>query len=239
MLVLAKRFADETLDPVASYRTANDAGGDRKSKAGNACAGVARENREAAVGETARIAIDAIELGLVPQALCRLERPRESWQVRVSNARAGAARSDGEALAALRATTRQNLATGASGHARAKAVSALTMYFARLVCTLHAGSRRKSALKQAHGGLKRRAARVRSNPRGVKQPVEDSRARRCAPLTEKSRSGPVDNPRRIGIDSPSSRVDLAQKNSSDRIRGRNRAGFVMAPLSRSIGSGTA
>src|SRR5215475_2087021 len=64
------------------------------------------------------------------------------------------------------------------------------------------------------------------------------RARRGAPLTEKSRIEPVDNPRRIGIDSPSSRVDLRRKILSI-DRGRNRAGFVMAPLSRSIGSGTA
>jgi hypothetical protein len=102
----------------------------------------------------------------VPQALCRLERPRQSWQVRVSNARAAAARSDGEALAALRATARQNLATGASGHARAKAVSALTMYFARLVCTLHAGSRRESCAKTSTWWAEKKGGKGTQQPPG-------------------------------------------------------------------------
>lgn len=45
-----------------------------------------------------------------------------------------------EALAALCATTGQNLAARFGGHTRTKTMSALTMQIARLVSTLHAGS---------------------------------------------------------------------------------------------------
>jgi hypothetical protein len=72
------------------------------------------------------------------------------------------------------------LTTRSGGHAGAKAVSALTVQIARLVCTLHAGDRLvrlawKSAPKQAHGGRKRRAARVRSASCSVKRAEGSSR----------------------------------------------------------------
>lgn len=62
--------------------------------------------------------------------------------------------SDSQTLATLRAAPGENQTTCSGGHAGAKAVSALTVQIARLVGTLHAGSRRKFALKQAHGGRK-------------------------------------------------------------------------------------
>jgi hypothetical protein len=81
--------------------------------------------------------------------------------------------SHSETLATLRAAPGENLTTRSRGHACAKAVSALTMQIARLICTLHGGARGKFAskvpLKQAHGGAERRAARVRSAPPSVKR----------------------------------------------------------------------
>ena len=88
MLVLAKRFADEALDAITPYRSADDAGGNRKSKARSRATGVARENREESVGEAARITINAVEFGFLPEALRRLERPCVSLQVGESNERA-------------------------------------------------------------------------------------------------------------------------------------------------------
>jgi hypothetical protein len=50
MLMLAKRFPNETLDAIAAHRIPHDAGGDRQSKARNGSAGVSREYREESVG---------------------------------------------------------------------------------------------------------------------------------------------------------------------------------------------
>jgi hypothetical protein len=95
-------------------------------------------------------------------------------------ARTPAHRSDSETLATFRAAPCEDLTTRSGGHAGAKAVSALTVQVARLVCTLHACDRlvslaRKGAPKQAHGGRKRRAARVRSDSRSVKRGPGSSR----------------------------------------------------------------
>lgn len=75
MLMLAKRFPDQTFDAIATYRIPHDAGGDRQSKAGNGCAGVARKYRETGVGRAARVTIHAIEFGFLPEALRGFERP--------------------------------------------------------------------------------------------------------------------------------------------------------------------
>jgi hypothetical protein len=75
MLMLAKRFTDQTLDAIATHRIANDAGGDRQSKAGSGGAGVSRKDREARVGGAARVTIHAIEFGFSSEALRRFERP--------------------------------------------------------------------------------------------------------------------------------------------------------------------
>ena len=75
MLMLAKRFPDETLDAIAAHRIPHDAGGDRQSKAGSGRAGVARKYREEGVGRAARITIDAIEFGFLSETLRGFERP--------------------------------------------------------------------------------------------------------------------------------------------------------------------
>jgi hypothetical protein len=75
MLMLAKRFPDETLDAIAAHRIPHDAGGDRQSKAGTRRAGVARKYREQSVGRAARITIHAIEFGFLSEALRGFERP--------------------------------------------------------------------------------------------------------------------------------------------------------------------
>jgi hypothetical protein len=77
MLVQAEGFANETLDVITTDRVADDAGGNRQSKAGRCCAGVAREDREVGVGAAARITIDAIEFGFMPEALRRFERTQQ------------------------------------------------------------------------------------------------------------------------------------------------------------------
>ena len=46
VLMLPKRFADETFDAITADCIPHDAGGDRQSKAGNASAGLARKYRE-------------------------------------------------------------------------------------------------------------------------------------------------------------------------------------------------
>lgn len=65
-------------------------------------------------------------------------------------------RSDSETLATLGATTGEHLTASTSGHARTEPVGALTVNFARLISTLHAGISinldRKRALKQVHAG---------------------------------------------------------------------------------------
>ena len=132
------------------------------------------------VGRAARVTIHAIEFGFLPEALRGFERPcGRQAQATISASESAAQRiarsgSDRETLATFRAAPGENLTTRSRGHAGAKAVSALTMQIARLVSTLHAGSRagklsRKIALKQAHAGAERRAARVRSASLSVKR----------------------------------------------------------------------
>ena len=55
--------------------------------------------------------------------------------------------SDGETLATFRAAPCEDLTTRSRGHAGAKTVGALTMQIARLVSTLHAGSRQEICAK--------------------------------------------------------------------------------------------
>ena len=70
MLMLAKRFPDQTFDAITTHRIPHDAGGDRQSKAGHRRAGVTRKYREKSVGRTARITIHAIEFGFLSETLC-------------------------------------------------------------------------------------------------------------------------------------------------------------------------
>lgn len=184
MLMLTKRFPYQTFDVIATHRVADNAGGDRQSKAGSCGAGAAREDREESIGRAARITIDAIEFGFLPEALRRFERPCSSLQVEIQAAcaleRTGTD-SDSQTLATFRAAPGENQTARSGCHARAKAVRAFTMQVARLVSTLHAGSRRKAALKQTHGGGKRRAARVRSDSRSVKHARSSCRQKDRAP----------------------------------------------------------
>jgi hypothetical protein len=86
VLVLPKRFADETFDPVAPDCNADDFRSDRQTEPRRRPARGASKDSEVRVGETARIAIDAIELGFVPEALRRCERPRGCVQARRTRA---------------------------------------------------------------------------------------------------------------------------------------------------------
>jgi hypothetical protein len=95
MLMLTKRFSNQTLDAVTPHRVTDDAGGDRQSKSWNRAAAVTGEDREASVGGAARFFVDAIEFGFVPESLRWLERSGRSWQV---DGRAGASAAASEPL---------------------------------------------------------------------------------------------------------------------------------------------
>ena len=74
MLMLTKRFPDQTLDAIAAHRIPHDAGGNRQSKARHRRAGIARKYREKSVGRAARIPIHAIEFGFLSETLRGFER---------------------------------------------------------------------------------------------------------------------------------------------------------------------
>ena len=75
MLMLTKRFPDQTLDAIAAHRIPHDAGGNRQSKARHRRAGIARKYREKSVGRAARITIHAIEFGFLSETLRGFELP--------------------------------------------------------------------------------------------------------------------------------------------------------------------
>jgi hypothetical protein len=75
MLMLTKRFPDQTLDAIATHRIPHDAGGDRQSKARHRRTGIARKYREKSVGRAARIPIHAIEFGFLSETLRGFEGP--------------------------------------------------------------------------------------------------------------------------------------------------------------------
>ena len=81
MLMLTKRFPNQTLDAVTPHGVADSAGGNRQSKSWNRTAAVTSEDREAGVGGAARIPVDAIEFGFMPETLRRLKRSGRGWQV--------------------------------------------------------------------------------------------------------------------------------------------------------------
>ena len=178
MLMLTKRFPDQAFDAVTPHGVADSAGGNRQSKSWNRTAAVTSEDREAGVGGTARVPVDAIEFGFMPETLRRLERPDRGWQVesRTNASAAKACALDRQTLATLGATAGEHLTARTGGHAGTEAVGALTVNFARLVSTLHAGISTMSkrllgpefALKQVHAGARRGAARLRTTPRSVK-----------------------------------------------------------------------
>jgi len=81
MLMLAKGFAYQAFDMITAHRVADDARRNGKTESRLAAAIVACEDGEEIIGETACVAIDAIEFGFLPKALCRFERPRVGLQV--------------------------------------------------------------------------------------------------------------------------------------------------------------
>lgn len=131
------------------------------------------ENRKQIIGRAARVTIDAIELGSFPKALCRCEPSYRGLQAKselnadesISHA------SHGQAFAAFRAASSENLATGSSRHARTKPVSALTMQFARLVGALHAETRRESCAKTSTWWAEKKAGKGTQHIRGCQAGV--------------------------------------------------------------------
>ena len=109
MLVLAKRFPDEALDAIATYRIPHDAGGDRQSKTRHACTGVSRKYREESVGGAARITIHAIEFRFFPEALRGFERTRGRQASR--DGAGGAKRAAAQTVRRLRPFARRRART--------------------------------------------------------------------------------------------------------------------------------
>src|SRR5262245_38703287 len=123
-----------------------------------------------------------------------------------------------QALAPLRAAASEHLTSGARGHSCTKPVRALTMQFARLVSTLHAGSRREKCAKTSTWWGKKKGGKGTQQSwgcqawsdqfrRSLSCPAERFPTARRHPHDVLPRrlhrsSRPVDNPRRIGIDSP-------------------------------------
>ena len=94
MLMLTKRFPNQTFDAVAPHGITDDACGNRQSKSWNRAAAVSCEDREAGVAGTARVLVDAIEFGFMPEPLRRLKRSgRRSWQVESRTNASAAAKS--------------------------------------------------------------------------------------------------------------------------------------------------
>ena len=147
------------------------------------------------------------------KALRRSERPGEGLQVGLLTSVGSTLRtaSDSEPLATLGAAARKHGASGTSGHARAEAMSTGAVNLARLVSALHDSESlgAKTALKQAHGGSKEGRQGYAAD-----LPVSSSAVSGRESLgSRRGDSRPVDNPRRMGIDSPPARVDRRGKNS--------------------------
>jgi hypothetical protein len=136
------------------------------------------------------------------------DEPTKQTSACVRAARIARSCSDSETLATLRAAPCENLTTRSGSHAGAKAVSALTVQIARLVCTLHAGSRPKNGLQKCA-----KTSTCRAQKKGGKgtQRLPQCQARGRAASSERSRARAVDNPASIDIDSPSFRVARAEQ----------------------------
>jgi hypothetical protein len=119
------------------------------------------------------------------------------------NGRAGACKpneqeqsaSDGKALAAFGATPRQNESSCASGHARAKSVGALAMQITGLIGALHAESRRKFCAKTSTWWAETKGGKGTQQGMGCQAHNASMGKRFLWPEA-------VDNPLRMGIDSP-------------------------------------
>lgn len=83
MLMVSKRFPDQSLEPVAANCIADDAGGNRQSEPRGRTAIGTNKNGKESIGKTSRILVDAIEIRFVMKTLRRSERPGECLQVGV------------------------------------------------------------------------------------------------------------------------------------------------------------
>ena len=184
MLMLAKRFPDQAFDAIAAHRIPHHAGGDRQSKAGNGRAGVTRKYREESVGRAARVTIHAIEFRFLPEALRGFERSCGT-QARKTTDRDRAGGADraqrlrqSDACDLSRGAVRgpdDPLASPCGRENRGCADDADCSVGKYASCGLSSGTffrkgqLAKVALKQAHAGAERRAARVRSESLSVKR----------------------------------------------------------------------
>lgn len=139
MLMMSKRFSDQSFEPVASNCVADHAGGNRQSEpCGWAAIGTNKNGKES-IGETSRVLIDAIVIRFVMKTLCRSERPGGCLQVGALTVATAPGRTlDGQPLATLGATASQHQTSGPGGHARTETVSTCTMNVAGVVGALHA-----------------------------------------------------------------------------------------------------
>jgi hypothetical protein len=131
------------------------------------------------------------------------DKPKQTNECERAAQRSARSGSDSETLATFRAAPCENLTTRSRGHAGAKAVSALTVQIAWLVCTLHASSRQKRCAKTSTWWAQKKGGK------GT-QRLPQCQARGRLQPSEKSRPRAVDNLASIDIDSPSFRVARAE-----------------------------
>jgi hypothetical protein len=81
MVMVSKRFANQSLQVIASDRISDDAGSNGQSQASTGTAVGANEDCEQTIGETSRILVDAIEVRFVMETLRRSKRPSGRLQV--------------------------------------------------------------------------------------------------------------------------------------------------------------
>jgi hypothetical protein len=82
VLMQAKRFPQQALDAVASNRITDESCRDRQTQPRMGTIVMPRKDGKEVVSEATSVFVDAIEIGFVPETLCRCERPRVSLQVR-------------------------------------------------------------------------------------------------------------------------------------------------------------
>ena len=124
--------------------------------------------------------------------------------------------SDSETLATFRAAPGEDLTTGSRRHAGTKTVSALTMQVAGLIGTLHCWlSLLSSDFFRGLGNCEScvKTSTCRGGKKGGKgtQRLPQCQAKSTSAPSERSLARAVDNPRSIGIDSPSFRVARAEQ----------------------------
>lgn len=131
-------------------------------------------------------------------------------------ARSARSGSDSETLATFRAAPGENLTAGSRRHPGAKTVGALTMQVAGLIRTLHCWlSLLSSGFFRRMGNCEScvKTSTCRGGKKGGKgtQRLPQCQAKSKRRGSERSLAQAVDNPRSIGIDSPSFRVARAEQ----------------------------